>query len=794
MRRRAHFAALLLAVLAVGAPALAAGPAGLPVPELPVLHPATQPGTSSTPTAGTFTPGTHTVDGLTDDWHGTGTSFGGTIVRSAGELVYTDHLFDAYGADDGTDADRLGKLEPLNEAVPETYRLEPIFTSDIVGELGGPGDTPLSASETYGDAGRQDVADLLDVRLAPGPDELNLLARTTSMAAPTDTALLVLVDTVDGSPAYEVPFGAGIRTESADVAVLVADGAGVAVDLATNTTTPVPVAVDATGYSNAIEAALPARLLTGGRTWEDLDRVRVAVAAGRYDPALPGFADLPEVPANLANVAFRTAEPVTVFFESQQAVALNGGSIDEFLLDVDLAALRAGVDETWTPGPGYHDRIFLSSPSISTEGGTEGIYQHYGLYLPSTYNPATPAPLTFWLHWRGGKAHSAATVAPRIFRDQGEAIGGVVISPRGRGTSSWYLGKGLVDFNEVWADAFASFALDPDRVVVSGHSMGGWGSYLLSILYPDRFAAAFPVAGPVTQGAWTGLDFEGCDDMQFEEYTPCYIGANDSDPRTQHTRPLLENVRNVPLAIFQGAADELVPVSGVTRQVEQLAKLGFRHRYFVFPTYEHYSHPINDEWAEGVRYTSSFRRDPNPVRVSYVRDMAFERTVETGPSQKNPTAGLSFDFDRAYWMSELTPVDETNGVARFDGRTLTRRDDALLLPEAGGPTAPGQVGPFTMTGLAWLTNPLPAPAAVNGFAVTLEGVKAVRLDLARMGVVTPGAVTGTVTADAPIELRLAGAWVTAPVVRIGSAVVTATVSGGVLRFAVPAGISQITVG
>ena len=44
------------------------------------------------------------VDGRTGDWRGTLPDFGGAVLYSAGELVYQDHLFDAWGADDGRDA------------------------------------------------------------------------------------------------------------------------------------------------------------------------------------------------------------------------------------------------------------------------------------------------------------------------------------------------------------------------------------------------------------------------------------------------------------------------------------------------------------------------------------------------------------------------------------------------------------------------------------------------------------------------------------------------------------------
>src|ERR671920_397204 len=103
--------------------------------------------------------------------------------------------------------------------------------------------------------------------------------------------------------------------------------------------------------------------------------------------------------------------------------------------------------------------------------------------------------------------------------------------------------------------AMALVPVEQNRVYVTGHSMGGWASYLLATLHPDRFAAALPVEGPVTQGAFTGLDFPGCDDMTFDEYSPCYVQTNDGDARRQHTLRMLDNLRGVPIGIFQGVID-----------------------------------------------------------------------------------------------------------------------------------------------------------------------------------------------------------------------------------------------
>jgi len=706
---------------------------------------------ASMPSAG---PSAKTVDGSIADWRGRAPGFGGALFYSRGELLYQDHLFDAYGADDGRDAQRLAVQDPLLEALPETYRIDPALQANLPGEFGLPAPEQLEYSTNYGDLEHADQADLSQVRLAASGSDLYLLARTTTMVpdAPAQTAVLVLFDTGgEESEPLDVPFGAGIQTTRADNALLLVGDRGWLADLRSQAVVELPagsVATNDAGWDNAIEARVSRDVLG--------DVAAVAVASGLADPGADRLKDL-GLGANVVNVAFRTEEPVRDWWEKRQALTLHAGTIDPFFQDVDLARLTSGANERWTPGPGYHERIFRSSANISEERSREGILQHYGVYLPSGYDAGTPSPLQFWMHWRGGTANAGAALAPRLFQELGENVQTIVVSPRGRGTSRWYVGKGHVDFRQVWRNVHRSFAIDRDRTYVAGHSMGGWASFLLTILYPDRFAAALPASPPVTQGMWTGLDFAGCDDLEAEGYTPCYGGANDGDARVQHTRRLLENVRYVPWAIYHGAIDELVPVSGVTRQVERLVQLGYRHRYYLFPAQEHYGPPITDEWAEGAHYLHEFTRPLNPPRVTYIRDMPFERATETIQSDGVP---LSFSFDRAYWMSHLEPVDPEQGVAKFDGSSAAIPEEPYTaVPEAGGPTALGQTGPFVMTGLRWLTDLNgAAPEPANEFTATLTGARRVRLDLDRMGIDVTKRATGSIETDAPLTLELRADW------------------------------------
>src|SRR5881409_2763464 len=142
MRRRNRWiaAALSLALMGLAPRVLAGEPT---VPEEPLFHPGVDAGTLAVTPGATSAPGAHVADGDLSDWVGTPTNYGGTAVYSRGEYIYTDHLFDAYGADDGRDAQRDQVLDPLAEAAPSTYRLEPLFQANVPGEVGLPNPGPL---------------------------------------------------------------------------------------------------------------------------------------------------------------------------------------------------------------------------------------------------------------------------------------------------------------------------------------------------------------------------------------------------------------------------------------------------------------------------------------------------------------------------------------------------------------------------------------------------------------------------------------------------------------------------
>lgn len=744
----------LLALPALLAPAWLG--AALPSDEAPVLRTPVPRGTVlpvGLPAPGRAEP--KVVDGAIGDWVGQPSGLGGTAVLDRGEYIYQDFLFDDRGADDGKDARRLQAIGALMDREPGAARLEALSQAMGAQFDLGPADPTggvLVGREAYGDArypeGAEGHADLLELRVAADAQHVYVLARFVTMRDPSLPALLVLADTQPGSSLREVPFGSGLVSERAERALLLTAGGAWMAELDTQEVTELTearVAVEPSGYANALEAALPRALLEG-------EGFALAAAAGVADGARLAPVATGEGRGQVLNAAFRGEDVVSIWMEQAQALALLQGSLDPFFARIDAAWLEQGMSQAWRPGPGYHERVFVSSEGISEEEGRDGLHQPYGLYIPGSWDPGEAVPLTFWLPWRNARAHTHAAWAPRLLEQLGEERGSLVVSPRGRGETLWGMGEAHQDFLEVWDDVHRTFVVDAERRYLSGLSMGGFGSYLFGLLYPDRFAAVLVVAGPLTQGAWGGVDPDGADT----------VSQNEGDAPAALVYRLAENARNLPFVVYHGSNDQSVPAGGVARLALRFQELGYRHRVYVFPGYEHHTHVVVDDWGEAARYFDLHRGDPDPERVVYKVVPALERAVETVHAGG---AALDFRFDGAYWLSGLAVRDANPEDPRSSGladvRTLARPRADRAVPEAGASlSSPGQSTPWTMEGLRW--EPLPPEAPRNGFEARFEGVEAATLDLVRMGLDASQPLELRVTSDSPLRLRLLAPWRGAP--------------------------------
>jgi predicted esterase len=123
--------------------------------------------------------------------------------------------------------------------------------------------------------------------------------------------------------------------------------------------------------------------------------------------------------------------------------------------------------------------------------------QPYRLMIPSSYNAAKSAPLVVALHGMGGDENSMfdASGYEGSVKREAERAGFVVVCPKGRDPASMYRGTAEQDVLDVLAEVRRDYNIDPARIYLMGHSMGGYGTWSIAMAHPELFAALGPIAG-----------------------------------------------------------------------------------------------------------------------------------------------------------------------------------------------------------------------------------------------------------------------------------------------------------
>jgi len=179
-------------------------------------------------------------------------------------------------------------------------------------------------------------------------------------------------------------------------------------------------------------------------------------------------------------------------------------------------------------------------------GATLSVSLRYLLYLPTGYDPESPArwPLMLFLHGAGERGDDLERVAShgpcRIVRD-GVDFPFILVSPQCPEGATWNPETLLALLD----DLERRHRVDPTRIYLTGLSMGGFGSWALALRDPARFAAVAPICG--------GVSF-----MDIANAFGSRAGA----------------AASLPVWTFHGEADTVVPVEETVRAVEELRRRG----------------------------------------------------------------------------------------------------------------------------------------------------------------------------------------------------------------------------
>lgn len=130
----------------------------------------------------------------------------------------------------------------------------------------------------------------------------------------------------------------------------------------------------------------------------------------------------------------------------------------------------------------------------------DGAKVGYLLYLPKGFqaDEETKLPLMFFLHGRGesnGPLSSVAKWGPPMMAARGDRLPYIIASPQCPKDDWWASETQQVRLGELLDHLTSAYPVDPDRVFLTGLSMGGYGSWTMAARHPDRFAAVVPICG-----------------------------------------------------------------------------------------------------------------------------------------------------------------------------------------------------------------------------------------------------------------------------------------------------------
>lgn len=197
---------------------------------------------------------------------------------------------------------------------------------------------------------------------------------------------------------------------------------------------------------------------------------------------------------------------------------------------------------------------------------------NYLLFVPDHYGKGLVKkwPVIVFLHGSGERGDNPDLLKrhgiPKVV-EQTPDFRFVVISPQCPEGSTW--GRYLHSLNSLLDHILGTYATDPHRIYLTGISMGGNGVWQLASHYPGRFAAIAPICG------------------------------------YGHTsRRFLEKVcllKNVPIWVFHGAKDSVVPLEESQKLVDIIRDCGGNIRFTVYPSCGH------DSWTRTYKDPGIYR-------------------------------------------------------------------------------------------------------------------------------------------------------------------------------------------
>jgi dienelactone hydrolase len=290
----------------------------------------------------------------------------------------------------------------------------------------------------------------------------------------------------------------------------------------------------------------------------------------------------------------------------------------------------------------------MAARKVTFTSAIDGSVQYYG-FVPASVPPAPspggrPPGLILSLHGASVEGIGQASVyAPRPWAHVAAPTNR---RPYGFDWEDW----GRLDAIEVLERVQREQKTDPTRVYLTGHSMGGHGTWHLGVTFPDRFAAVAPSAGWVSMFTYAGM-------RRQEDASP--VGQLLRRPgRPSDTLALVRNLAPLGVYVLHGDADDNVPVDQARTMRAALGEFHADFAYYERPGAGHWWGNECCDWPPLMDFLRARERPDSPGAV---REIAF--------TTANPGVSASY----AWATIEAQDVLLEPSTIRLQGDPASRR-------------------------------------------------------------------------------------------------------------------------
>ncbi len=286
----------------------------------------------------------------------------------------------------------------------------------------------------------------------------------------------------------------------------------------------------------------------------------------------------------------------------------------------------------------------------------DGSVQSFGVRQPSSFDPEAEYSLILSLHGAGvgAKGQSAAYGA----KDWAYVVAPTNRHPFGFDWEEWGRANAIATLDH----AMGRYAIDPTRVYLTGHSMGGHGTWHVGVTTPGRFATLAPSAG------WESFYSYGG--------SPRPTGAFARARAHSDTLVYLENLARRGVYIIHGDADDNVPVSEGRRMFEEVSAVSDEVVYHEEPGAGH--------WWDGDPAPGAACVDFPPM-MAWVQDFTLD-PHELEFAFRSPSPGYTAEHSVVTLQSAVDGGADVVVEASVEGDTwVVTTDNARSLTIDSGP-------------------------------------------------------------------------------------------------------------